>query len=1264
MENNVAIVGVSLRLPGAKNLSEFSHILYHSKSCIDKISKERLDMVGLDKDKEYLNSGTINNIDEFDYEYFRLSKFEAEFMDPQMRLNLILAHELIENAGYRLKDISNTDTAIYTVESSPFYFNRFQDYPSEAITGNEPGMYAGRLAHFFNTRGIAIVVNALCSSFSVALNEAILKVKTKEVKQALVGGMGLLGGFRNKIENDVLGVVSPDSTCRPFDIEANGIVESEGGGYILIKNLSDAIKDNDNILAVIKQSHVNHDGNTSNGITAPSLDAQRSLLIRSWEKAGIDPEKIEYIECHGTATELGDAIEFEALDKAFKEFTSAPQVCPIGSVKSNIGHIGNMAGFAGLLKVILTVKDRVIFPTVNFNSPNKFIDYKTSAIYINTKVKKIESLDPVIAGVSSFGLSGTNAHIIIQEYKPSTKEQHEDIKEEKGFVKFSAKSKKSLFQYIDKFRQEVETNKYNLHDIIHTQNLYKDDYHFRVAILFENKEDLLVRLNNVIFKEEINTDTKPKGIILFLPSVLKNREIDLPVLHHPVFEDAYKECMSILGNTALNDNLNTFIYQYSLYKLLISLKLKPTKILGSGVGKITSAVIFEEINIEKAIDLIIHNQCNEMMDVDKFNAFISAMTEETLILEINTENTVSALLYNKIKNLTTLHFLENGHLLPALQNLYQRDLEIDFHHIFRSSFKKVILPYYQFENKKCWIDIKPGTAELIEPASPAPIMKEIEAVEAQTTETEYQLIQIWGHVFKSSTISIEDDFYESGGNSLLGIRIINSIEEKFNKRIKLEHIFKYSTIQKLAKYIDLLNTYSDDIISPCFPQEDYELSNAQLRIWSINKISNKSSNYNLTGAYSMEDIDIPLFIKALSLLVDRHEILRTNFIENYGIPRQKINENITLDCSVSSNIIDESAIKEIIKEQQNKPFDLAKDLLIRISIVKLNNGKHCFILTLHHIIIDIWSLNILLQEIQLIYRSLITNTDPDLPVLKIQYKDYSIWHNTMINGHNTYKQYWRTKLPSEIEPLPLNADYSRPAMFSYKGKKESRVLEASLFNDIKSLQTESRTTGFILWQSFINVFLYKQTGCEDIIIGAPFANRPKANFDNQVGLYLDTLPLYNKLNPAEHFSDVIEKIQKTTMEAFDNQMYPLNSIISDLRLKRNISHSNPLFDFMIVYLEEEDSQDPLINLKTLDNDEIDETSKFDITFYILKKKDTYKIDFEYNSDIFTAETISVYMEDLINMIKLLVVKNYVIKDLHFNRYISQPMNDDGGTFNF
>lgn len=412
--DDIAIVGMECRFPKAQNIEQFWEIL---KSGLDAISSLDSERYGFNEVSDNLKrGGFIEGYDQFDSQFFGISKRESQAMDPQQKIMLDVTLRALENAGIDPKNLATTKTGVFIgVMGSEWGRISLSDQNNIEVysgTGNGYCMIANRISYQYNLRGPSLAIDTACSSSLVAVDVATRYLTTNEIDTALVGGVNLMLTPVLNIFYQKSALASQDGRCKPFGNLADGIVRGEGAGLIVLKRLSDAIKDGTRIYAVIKSTAVNQDG-MSNGITAPNRWAQIDVIKSALEKGNMNPADIQYVEAHGTGTLMGDPIEANALNESISRHKTDPLF--IGSVKGNLGHLEGAAGIAGIIKTALSIYHKQIPPSLHFGSGNSLIDFQKSNLCVQTNLEKWKN-EPRIAGVSSFGLGGTNAHIILESY--------------------------------------------------------------------------------------------------------------------------------------------------------------------------------------------------------------------------------------------------------------------------------------------------------------------------------------------------------------------------------------------------------------------------------------------------------------------------------------------------------------------------------------------------------------------------------------------------------------------------------------------------------------------------------------------------------------------------------------------------------------------------------------------------------------------------------------------------------------------------------
>ncbi len=419
----IAVIGLSCNFPGARNKDEFWNNLLSGVSSIREIPKNRWDI------KKYYSptyeegksiskwGGFIDDIEYFDPEYFNITEKEAPHIDPLIRQFLEASVNALQDAGYKKEELWGKEVGVFVGSRAANYASKIDKFIKNSIIGLGQNFIAAHIAHFFNFTGPNMVVDTACSSSLVSIHLACQSLLSGESEVAIAGGVDILLDEKLYIILSEARALSPNGKCHTFDENANGFVPGEGCGVVLLKPLDRAINDGDRIYAVIEATAVNNDGHTM-GITTPNPEKQYEVIKKALKQGNINPETVSYIEAHGTGTMIGDPIELKALTRAFRESTDKKQFCAVGSVKTNFGHLLSAAGIAGVIKIILSMQNKKIPPTLNCKVPNPRFEFEDSPFYLNTSLLEWNVVqDARRAGISSFGFGGTNAHLILCDYK-------------------------------------------------------------------------------------------------------------------------------------------------------------------------------------------------------------------------------------------------------------------------------------------------------------------------------------------------------------------------------------------------------------------------------------------------------------------------------------------------------------------------------------------------------------------------------------------------------------------------------------------------------------------------------------------------------------------------------------------------------------------------------------------------------------------------------------------------------------------------------
>jgi 3-oxoacyl-(acyl-carrier-protein) synthase/acyl carrier protein len=1240
---DIAIIGIAGKFPEANNLSEFRQNLIQGKDSVREFSFERKSATTLALNKVFMGIGFMENIDKFDHKFFNISKAEAENMDPHQRLLLEVVHEAIESAGYNIDFLNGSETAVFIGDTVQDYYRLAERFDPTLVTGTTSATTAGRISRFFNFRGSAAMVDTACSSSLVAVHMACNELIMGDADYALACGVRIILFPDEKNATVDLGIMSADGKTRSFSANADGSGAGEAVGCVLLKPLDKALIDGDIVYAIIKGTAVNQDAQLSGSLTAPSSQAQSEVIKKVWKKSNIDPGTVSYIEAHGSGTKLGDPIEIAGIDQAFKGFTSNKHFCAVSSIKSNIGHTGGAAGISGLIKAVLSLQYKELYPSVHFDQPNPFIDFKNSATYVNTDYKNWESPFPRRAGVSSFGLSGTNCHVLLEEAPTA---EIKDNEPGTYIFNFSAKSTNSLKDYLKSFSEYTsQNNDHSLSNISYSLNLGRKQYQHRVSIIASSREELIEKIKAATVTTTNNA--VKKIIFAFSGDSLISDEL-LPTLsnNYPELKKYMEECAAYY--TVPNGAINRFVLQYALYRFLEEKGLTTENLLGIGSGDLVVATILNELALENAI-----KQCEveETPTADLSKRLISLVERETedskvAFVEIGPLGALSTglqqLHYPDKEFLYSVAHVENSPL-EIIQALYLQQFPIDWTAYYTSAdYRRVNLPAYHFEKVRCWLKepLKQGdfilsTTNKNDPAPPIVEEKSIDTAKHQViiregwSTMEKKIAAIWIEALKLEELSLEDDFFKLGGHSLMATKVIAIIEKEFGIRLIFKDIFTFATVKALARGVEELLAngtqkvaYQD--IQPASKQAYYPLSEAQLRLWLIDQVNENTTAYNLPTALLLEGaLDIDKLENVFQSLINRHESMRTSFHEEKAQPVQVIHNEVLFSIQ---KITAKEDLDDIFKEFL-QPFDLTQAPLLRVGLVTIKPDKYLLLLDIHHIISDGVSSAVITSEVVKLYHG------EDLPELKIQYKDFVVWQQELFaNGKMLqHEQYWLQQFSSGVPVLQLQTDKARPTVQSFKGDKLIFELNSEVVQNIRDLASVTGTTPFMVLLAVYNVLLYKYTNQDDIIIGSPIAGRSHNGVDNVVGMFVNTLVLRNKPGKEKAFTQFLDEVKENSLNAYEHQDYPFVLLVDKLNLKKDPSR-NPLFDVMFVLQNIGATGIQLDNVSVSEYPINTGIAQFDLLMEISEGKNTWQAKIEYNTALFEAESIQLMKERFIALL--------------------------------
>jgi len=641
--DSVAIIGIAVRMPKALTVPQFWENLINGKESISVFNQEELIKSGISPEaiahpNFIAAKGVMEEAEMFDAAFFGISPREAELMDPQHRVLMECAWDAMENAGY-VSDEYSGRVSIFTSAGMNTYlpFNLMSNPDLlEQVGGVQLSIYCDkdflptRIAYSMNIRGPAIDIGTACSSSLVSTHLACQHLTTYQSDMALVGGITIHLPQISGHVHEPGAAYSPDEHCRPFDATPSGLIDGNGAAVIILKRVQDAIADGDQIYGVIKGSAINNDGSNKVGYSAPSIQGQAEVIIEAQANADVHPETISYVEAHGTATPLGDPIEVAGLTQAFRHGTQKNNFCGLGSVKSNIGHVDKAAGLAGLIKTTLALHHEMIPPSLHWKEPNPKLQLQDSPFYVVQTAQPWDRIpqQPRRAGISSFGVGGTNAHVILEE---APIREPGSIGRPNHIITGSAKSKAALDRKLQQLIQVFSKDTHlDIANIAYTLNTGRKSFNHRFSFRCSSHQEALQIIKSKSFTETVSTGSSQ---VIFMFTGQGSQYVDMAkdlYEQEQQFKEYFDQCAIILhpligldirkitfsnphekesNQNRLQETSITqpvlFALEYALAKLWMGWGVQPKAMIGHSVGEIVAACIADVLSLEDALDLIV-----------------------------------------------------------------------------------------------------------------------------------------------------------------------------------------------------------------------------------------------------------------------------------------------------------------------------------------------------------------------------------------------------------------------------------------------------------------------------------------------------------------------------------------------------------------------------------------------------------------------------------------------------------------------------------
>lgn len=681
----IAIIGMSGKFASVDNIEEYRKLLKKEKSVIDFPPKERLELMGLSENDDYMKCGYIRDIALFDNDFFEVTKREAKLMSPEQRISLELVADAILDAGYSLNEFRGKNCGVYIADGESTYNDFVSKKSSASIIGSQSFMLSGRIGYHFGLEGDNIAINSGCSSALSTVHYACEKLTLGEVDTAIVGGIILYIDVPKAKENmyDILGIMSKDYTIKSFDEKANGTVCGEGGGFVLLKSLEQAEKDGDHIYGVLLCGAVNGDGARCTNVSMPSVEAQGDVVAKAWE--GVDIDKLTEIEAHGVGAPVGDAVEAQAYIDAIKKNVTINKPVKLSTVKPNIGHLFSLSGISSLLKVLTGYKYNESYPITNLENLNPLINFEEAGIEPSRSVYYWDDNAVRMTGISSFGLSGCNTHIVVKNYQNQESENDVPL-----LLKISAKTKEAFEIMKKNIIEKIEMKDCNLADFIYTMNVGRDDYDYRGVVAVGSIPE---------FKNSLE---------MIKPSTIK--------------EEKYKVIFAIKTESIENSDdivnekniCNDVKNKLSIYNLLQEIGIKNNTLLVDKIFKTGEKFEIGECSINEYEQIIKETEITS--DYSAYYKQIQSKNKgKDKIILVDFTN-VKAMSHFENDDMIDVYYVqEPSEVVRLIKFWYENIGNLEWDNMYKGcGYKRVSAPTYPFERKQYWIEIEKTVEKRVE----------------------------------------------------------------------------------------------------------------------------------------------------------------------------------------------------------------------------------------------------------------------------------------------------------------------------------------------------------------------------------------------------------------------------------------------------------------------------------------------------------------------------------------------------------------------
>ncbi|MFF1790169.1 condensation domain-containing protein [Kitasatospora sp. NPDC058243] len=1260
-DTDIAVVGIGARFPDADDLAAFRANLAAGRDSVGGMPAARAAATGLDPDAGYLPMGHLADVHTFDHAFFGLSRREAALMDPQQRIALVLAHQAVEDAGHAASALRGRQVAVVLSAAASGYLGAATEPGPLSALGNVPFALPARIAHVLGFEGPCYAVDTGCNGSLVAVHQACRELRDGEAEYALAGGFSLRpGGLPARQTEGMTELVSPSGRCRAFDADADGTASGEGGAVLLLTTLGRARADGTPVHAVIRGSAVRHNGRAAATISTPSAPAHAAVIGAAWRAAGLDPALAGYLEAHGSGTRLGDAVELEGLAQVFgpRGFGARGRRLPIGSVKTNVGHLDHAAGIAGLVKAVLAVGHGELYPSLHFRRPVD--EAALEPVEVVTALRPWEG-EERIAGVSSYSLGGINAHCVVQ--RPPVPPRG-DRSGAPRLVGVSARSRTALARLCADLGAALTgpaARDTDLDDVALTLNSGRTHYGHRAAVWARDTAEL----GRALLERAARLDASaPAG---GAPRGGRTRPPAVCLLLSP---DAVPDAP---GPAELPDALpatgpaaRLLAGQLALHRELSRCGVPVGTVLSSGVSRYAARYLLGTLTAEDTRELATATAAGAEAappDRDRLVAAAErlAAAGPVVFLDPGPGGVLGRLLAERFgpegqdgARLVTAAGDGGGGFAALLGRLYECGLDLDWPALGPEpgTARRLRLPGHPLAATPCWIRPAPA-APALPVASVAPVVSVAPAAPAvertgtgPAEDPERWLAEVLGELLHSEQPpGPEADYFELGGNSIIALQLADRIQTRFGFRPRLLDVYEHPAVGAFA---DLIRRRAGAPAAPALPpitprDTPPVTSFGQDRIWFHHQLDPDTTLYNLP---MVSLISGPLDVDAVRGmwhdLMLRHEVLRSNFAEEDDEPVLRISPEpgdfFTLrDVSAEPDPL--AAARELVRQAAEHRFDLAHDPLVRVLVVRTAPEQHVLQVTMHHAVNDGASPRIFERELPELYAARREGRPHRLAPLPVQFADYAAWQRELVAGSALDGElaYWCETL-RDAPVLRLPTDHPRPARKDHAGDLAVFTVDAALMRELRRLAADRSVTLFVVLLAGLYLLLARRSEQDDLVVGIPTTGRNRPELEGLIGFFNSTVALRADLSGAPSVTAFLHRVRAVVLESLEHQEIPFDRVVQALTDERDPGRS-PLFDVFFVHQE----LPPIQQIEGTSTGYFDighsagnlfgglpaGTAKFDLTLITSDRvgDDAMTACLEFSTQLFTGATAAAFVEE-------------------------------------